>query len=365
MKTTFKAITAVAALALAGSVQAEVEVGYNLTQVPASADTRVSIPFQNEAVGTFTVASVNGDTVTFNDPDGVLAAATLGTNGAGRPLYYARFIEGDLAGRWFNVAAQNGTALSLTVEGTTVPATDLLASALANQKVVVAAHWTVEAIFPDGFEGLTFNASPSPFQPTFRVLIPQETDGTGIDIPSLSTLFYIGGDWRLISGQLANDFVVEPQGTITLRNPASESTGEENDPETLIDESTGNLIFLPAGDAAGFDIVESIAIENVQNDTVVGLGNGQATTLGATGIADAIDNSPSPFAPTDRILIYAAPTAGAGFDLPTTTTVIKFNGSLITVTGQPANDLEVLPGQVVIIRKAAGVPGEVLWTVGK
>ncbi|WP_428387967.1 TIGR02597 family protein [Mucisphaera sp.] len=358
-----KVFPAIAALAIAGSAHAqEAQVGYAAVTVPAGTDTRVSIPFQENSLGEFTIAAINGDTLTVNDPEGLLNT-TLGTNAQGRPLYYARFADGPLAGRWFNIVSQSGTQLQLVVEGSDASAATLLQSAGLNQTIAVLPHWTIEAIFPDGAEGLTFAASPNPFQPTFRILVPQETDGVGVNIPALTGIFYLNGDWRTRTGGFANDFVLEPQGTLILRNPAPLSTGEADDPQTLIDESSGNLSFFGVGQSLGFNIVESIAIENVQNDTILGTGVTEPTTLAASGLSQVVDNSPSTLSPGDQVLIFDAPAAESGFDPAAATTVIKVNDSFVTLAGDPANDLVIDPAQVIVVRKNPGVPGEVTWEV--
>lgn len=352
----FVASSLLAATALGGSpVLAESSVAITSVQVPAQTDTRVSLPVTRQAVGSFEIAAngITGNTVTLDGAG--FAGGDFPANSQGSPLFYARFTSGELEGRWFNIVGQSGDALDLNIEDTASPAD--LSAAGEGDTLAIYPHWTVDTIFPAGLEGLSFTASPSPFNQQFRVLIPRDSDGVGTDTPVSTILFYVSGSWFNTFGAPAGSTVVAPQGTLTLRNTNPVSTGNPDDPGTLVDESSGDLTFIAAGGRESMRVVERIPVESAQNDTVVGVNNIETVTLGESGLGAVIDNSPNPFNRTDLLVVAPSPDAGAGFDVPASDVFFRFGGAFFNTGGVSADDFELKPGQVVIIRKEAGTPG--------
>jgi len=367
MKSKASAMIAVAALALGGqSAQAQSSVAITAVDVPAQTDTRVSVPVTRQAVGSFEIATggISSNTIVLDGAS--FANDQFPLNSQGNPLFYARFTSGALEGRWFNIAGHDATSVDLNTENTGDPAD--LSAAQDGDTLTIYPHWTMQSLLPDGLLGLSFTSSPSPFSPEFRVLLPRDSDGVGTNVPALTSLFYLGepqNGWFSQGGTPSDDLVIAPQGTLILRNtnavPAAVS-GDASSPAaesgiSLADAAGSELTFLAAGGRPAVELVEQIAVEDVQNDTVVGVNNIETVTLAESGLASAIDNSPSPFSRTD--LLFLAPTAqaGAGFDPPATESFFRLNGDFFTFGGDPANDAEIAPGQVVIIRKDAGTAG--------
>jgi len=365
MKFQAGAILAIATLAVTGqSAMAGNSAAVTVFEAPAQTDTRVSLPVTRQAVGEFEIASggIVNNTVTLDGAS--FGVEQFALNSQGNPLFYVRFTSGALNGRWYNIAAHDSTSLTLNKENAGDAAD--LAAASDGDTLVIYPHWTIDTIFPDGLAGLSFTASANPFNPGFRVLLPRDSDGTGTDVPALTTLIYLGTSnaWVTTAAQSADDFVVAPQGTMILRNTNDVDTGEADDPGTLVDESTGSLSFYAIGGAADIQVIESVPIVNAQNDTVLGANNIFPVTLASSGLDAVIDNSPSPFTPTDRLILAPEPVAGGGFDPASTQVFIRLGGLFVTTAGAPAGDVELKSGQVLIIRKDAGTPGtSVEWIV--
>jgi len=361
MKSKASAMIAVAALALGGqSAQAQSSVAITAVDVPAQTDTRVSVPVTRQAVGSFEIAAggISGNTIVLDGAS--FANDQFPLNSQGNPLFYARFTSGALEGRWFNIAGHDATSVDLNTENTGDPAD--LSAAQDGDTLTIYPHWTIESIFPEGLSDFAFSDSPSPFNPGFQVLLPRDSDGTGTNVPALTSLIHLDGSppfdgWLTVGGTAAGDFVVAPQGTLTLRNTNPINTGVANDPGTLVDESTGALTFFALGGSTDFRVIEQVPVEGVANDSVLGTGSVEPVTVAESGLGSVIENSSSPFAPGDQVILFPESASGDGFNLPGATTLIKLNGNFVTLGNVPADDLELSPGEAILIRKAAGTPG--------
>jgi len=360
---------AVAALWLAGqsAVAQTASVAVTAVDVPAQTDTAVAVPQVNQVVGEFDVTSATADTVTIGGAG--FATGQFPLNSQGNPLYYVRFLAGPLAGQWFNVDAQNGETLTLSLEDTgDAPAVDLSTIPFDDFSgdLLILRHWTVAELFPDSLEGATFAASPNPFQITFSIFLPRDSDGPGTNVATPTRLFYNGqsGQWQTTAGVPADDFVVLPQGAMTLRNDLPISTGEADEPGTLVDESTGSLVFYGQGAFLDVPTIENVPIAGVENDVVLGAGNLFPVTLAASGLDDVIAASPNPFQITDSVFLAPLSNAGDGFNLASADRFIRVNDAFLTTAGSPADDVVIEPGQVITIRNDAGTPDTTEpWTV--
>lgn len=351
------ALSAASLMAASGSALAEGSVAITSLTVPASTDTRVSVPVTQEAVGTFQLAA-NGSGNTVSLTGAAFAPGTeFPANSAGNPLFYARFTSGALAGRWFNIVSNGAGTIDLNVEDTAEAAN--VSAALAGDSLEIYPHWTVSALFPADFLGLAFTVSTSPSARSFEVLLPRDSDGVGTDVPAGTGLFYFGtpfNTWLNFGFTPAPDTVVAPQATLILRNNNPVSTGLPDDPGTLIDESSGDLTFIGLGSRGGFEVIENIPVLSTKNDTTLGLNNITAVTLDESGLDAVIGNLVSPTS-RDELLVSSPPVAGAGPDVPFLQQFVRFNGNWFTSNLQPAGDFEIAPGSVVVVRKLAGTPG--------
>jgi len=141
MKMKASAITAAMLLALtAHTVSAAEAVGYNTVTVPANSDVLVSVPFNQNAEGNFTVSSVVSGGVTVTN---VLTANAYTNN------YYVRFTTGGGEGLWSTISA-NGTG------GFTLADTNVLTYVSAGNAFRVYKHHTVGSVFPSGMYGVSY-----------------------------------------------------------------------------------------------------------------------------------------------------------------------------------------------------------------
>jgi len=364
MKANTVAVGAAGLTALAASAaHAQPSAGVSSLAVPAQTDTRVAVPFSQQAVGEFSVAAngISASTVTLAGAD--FSDGRFTTNSQGSPLFYVRFTSGDLEGRWFNIDQQDGDTLTLSVEDTGDSAASALGDASEGDTLEVIPHWTIAELFPDGQEGFSFLESGNPFNPQFEILLPAN-GGAGVNRPTTSSLLYTDGDWVFRAGGNADDVVVEPQRTLILRNNGSLDTGEANNPATLGDESTGSLRFVPGGRVPDFEVIEQIPVRSQESDVIFSADNATATTLGQLNLQQIMTQSSNPFQPTDQLLVFPDPEPQNGLNVSAATTVLNIGGTLTTRLGENAEDIQVRPGEVFILRKAAGTPGDIDWNVG-
>lgn len=195
------AITAAVLLALAGeSVNAADAVGYNTLTVPANSDVLVSVPFNQNAIGTFTVTSVTGDGVTVTNT----LTANAYTNG-----YYVRFTTGGGEGLWSTISA-NGTG------GFTLSDTAVLGYVSAGNQFRVYKHHTLASVFPKGMYGISYTNG------TQVLVYDNNVSAMALNKAPAKTAAYTtsgGGRW---AGSGVNDnTVLKPETRFVLRNNAA------------------------------------------------------------------------------------------------------------------------------------------------
>lgn len=341
-------------------------VAYACVPVPANTDTLVSVPVVKRCVGEFTVASVSGNAIELTGS----SIQTYSTNSQGRALYYARVVDGPLCGQWFDIEDQSGDTVFLNVEDTPASGASVLdngASGLqVGDTVAIIEKWTMACLFPDGFLGLTHTASPSPFSVQFTVFLPYDSDGVGVNTPAATQVFYLAGAtnaWLFTNGTPADNAVLEPQGVAIIRNTNAASTGNPDDPETLQDESTGDLSFYVTGECKTIKVIECVPTEAVDNDARLGAANLFATTLDTSGLLTAITPSPSPFSISDSVIVVAPPVQNAGFNPPQSAQFFNFGGTFFTTGGAPAGTTPIGVTQTLILRKDGVGVGADKWVL--
>jgi uncharacterized protein (TIGR02597 family) len=324
------AITAAALLALtAQTVSAAETVGYNVVTVPANSDVLVSVPFNNNAEATFTVTSVDGTGITVNE---ALSADTYDSG------YYVRFIDGSGEGLWSTITDNGSGGLTLA---------DDLSGYVANGNTFrVYAHHTLETVFPDGLESVSFAESSSAFVRKTEILVP-DASSTGINKPAAATYYYLNDEWRKVgaSGNF-DDVVLSPDEYFILRN-----TG-----------GAGELDYIVSGD------VESGAIARIiptgdQNDVIIVSGRPVPMTLAELGLGGtaAFETSASAFVREDELLVFDNSTAD--LNKPAAATYYYLDGEWRKVGASGSfDDAVVDAGAAMIIRKASGDAGSDLWS---
>jgi uncharacterized protein (TIGR02597 family) len=244
MKMKASAITAAALLALAAqAANAADAVGYNTVTVPANSDVLVSVPFNQNPVGTFTVHSVVSGGVTVTN--GLTANAY--TNG-----YYVRFTSGAGEGLWSTISA-NGTG------GFTLADAAVLSYVAAGNEFRVYKHHTLASVFPKGMYGISYTNG------TQVLVYDNNRAAMAVNKAPAKTASYTtsgGGRW---AGSGVNDStILKPETQFILRNNAST-------PFTLITQ----------GDVPDYSVSMLIA---ANGDLVIGSGYPVPVVLKDAGI---------------------------------------------------------------------------------
>lgn len=227
MKMKASAITAAALLALtAQTVSAAEAVGYNVVTVPANSDVLVSVPFNQDVIGTFTVDTVTANGVTVTDT----LTANAYTNG-----YYVRFTTGGGEGLWSTISA-NGTG------GFTLADTNVLTCVSAGNAFRVYKHQTVGSVFPSGMYGVSYTNGVS-------INIFNNT-ANGINKSATTSVSYHPGLKRWTNlNQILN-----PDSMILIRN-----------------NSTAELSYVCNGDVPDYDVALLVPA-GVAKDTLISSG---------------------------------------------------------------------------------------------
>ena len=200
MKMKASAITAAMLFALtAQTVSAADAVGYNTITVPANSDVLVSVPFNQDVVGTFTVDTVTANGVTVTNT----LTANAYTNG------YVRFTSGGGEGLWSTISA-NGTG------GFTLADTNVLTYVGNGASFRVYKHHTLGSVFPKGMYGISYTNGT-------KVLVYENNRaamGQNKAAAKLAT-YSTGGGGRWTGTGISSNTVLAPETQFVVRNGAA------------------------------------------------------------------------------------------------------------------------------------------------
>lgn len=325
---------------LHGTASAET-VGYIKVDHPANTDIYVSIPFTPDAEDSFTVTNVVGGT-------GLDVAGPL-TAGQFDGLFYVRMTSGAAKGQWSTISTNTTTRFNLATTG-------FLATVVNGDTFDVFSHHTLATIFPDGFEGVTFNASTSIAQRLTEVLIP--STAAGINKSASDTYYFreVGGEgaWRRFGSSptvVFDDVIIPPQSYFILRNNTATA-----------------MTFYALGDVHVGALVSRLPVQTVQSDTAQTAGNAAPTTLGSlqlggtSAFETSVDDTTG--GRRDQLLLFSNTTTG--INKSPSATYYYLNGAWRKVGSSSllSFDADVVPaGGALLIRKHQAVAaGTVDWT---
>ncbi|MFA6172277.1 MAG: TIGR02597 family protein [Kiritimatiellales bacterium] len=234
MKMKASAITAAALLALAAQAANAAEaVGYNTLTVPANSDVLVSVPFNQNAEGNFTVS--------LKTDDGVMVTNGLAVN-AYTNGYYVRFTSGGGEGLWSTIST-NGEA------GFTLADTNVLTYVSNGDAFRVYKHQTIGSVFPTGMYGVSYTNGVTVYVYNNTV--------TGINKSSSASVGYNPG---LKKWNNPNQ-ILNPDSMIMVRNG-----------------SVATLKWINHGDVPDYNVAMLVPA-GVAKDTLIGSGFPVDTTL--------------------------------------------------------------------------------------
>ncbi len=229
MKQTLKTLCLTAALSLAASFANAATTAYTdpvgalSVTLRGGSDTYVAVPFAKAAdfQGTLSGAPTGaGLTRTLS----ITGTPSFGVNSF-QNLWYVQFTSGVLAGRYYTVASNTATQITINIDGDTT-----VSSAGSTDSFKVVKYWTLGSLFPEGQTAIKttdseFNAAPTEVQiPSFS--------GNGINLSSGRILVAVDptpalGDyyWSDLSDfSIADDFILPPDGYFVVRHYSAPST---------------------------------------------------------------------------------------------------------------------------------------------
>ena len=334
MKMKASAITAAALLALtAQTVSAAEAVGYNVVTVPANSDALVSVPFNKNAEGSFTVSSKTAD--------GVTVAGSL-TAGAYANGYYVRFTTGGGEGLWSTIS-DNGTG------GFEFANTNVLTYISNGDTFRVYEHQTLSDLFPMGYAGTTFVTSgdEGTAEGGTQVLVP-ETAALGVDKAAAIVCTHYGSyGWADKEFSDVNQLVLVPGQYVKVRNP-----------------STNALSVVISGDVPDTKQAGVLARNVSNNDLYLVNPFPVPVTLNQMGLESWASTDGDAY--TGQVLLFN--NADTGLDKASVLQSVYYTGDSNWYDGTLANVVnssEIPAGMGVVLRDTAGVSGTGLWTVNK
>jgi len=332
MKMKASAITAAMLLALAAqAANAASAVGYNTVTVPANSDALVSVPFNKNVEGSFTVSSKTAN--------GVTVADTL-TSGAYANSYYVRFTSGSGEGLWSTISA-NGTG------GFELANTDVLGYVSAGNTFRVYKHQTLSDLFPSGLAGVTFITAGDEGTDANGTQVLVSDASTGINKGSSKVCTHYGSfGWNDAAFEDANQLVLAPGAYVQVRNP-----------------STNVLSVVVSGDVPDTKQAGILAKNTSNNDLYLANPFPVPVALNQMGLESwASTDDGETF--SGQVLVYN--NATSGMDKSSEKLCFYYTGDSTWYDAgfNPVND-SVPAGMGVVFRETSGTSGTGLWTVNK
>ncbi|MBI1335807.1 MAG: TIGR02597 family protein [Phycisphaera sp.] len=321
-------------LALASVSSADNVVGYNSLSVPAGTDVYLCVPFTQDKVGEFTVATVTGS--------GVTVASPLSANYA--TLYYVRFTSGTNAGKWSTIS--NNTTSSTTI---TFADTAILTGLTAGDKFCIIPHNTLASVFPDNMKGISFAGSNSQFALDTAVYFLPTTIGKNKSAAATYYFLNSASQWRQFGAGTANkdNVVIPPQYQFIIR------------------ATTTPITYYSLGDvennAKQVKIVRSVSTDN---DNILSADNALPTTLAGLNLAgtSAFSDSTSQFNLISALYVYDNTVNSFNKSASATYYTVsghwrKFGAGATNFDTQP-----LPPGATLIIRQKGTADATTFWS---
>ena len=308
MKNHVTAIAVVALLALAAqSAIAGNVVGYNKITVPANADVRLSVPFNQTIQGTYTVNGKTGSTVTTTE---ALAAGTYAVN-----AYYVRFISGNASGLWATISANGANSLTLG---------DANVANLVNNGDTfrVYAHYTLGTLFPKGMYGVSYTNGTvvNIYANNIAAMVQNKS---AAKVASYTTNG--GGKW--VGNGVSNSTVLVPETQFILRNGSAQQ-----------------LTMMTFGEVPDYSVSMLIA---PGGDLVIGTGYPMPVVLKNSGLGGTNQRT---------VFFYDNSATGINKSSVKTASYTTGGGGKWVGNGVTGNEL-ILPSQTITFRLPAGETG--------
>lgn len=335
-------------------------VGLNKITCLPNSDTIVGVPFR--ALGSLRAAlaappSVAGDSATLTFAPGVFTAGELSS-------HYVKFIDGDRAGRWYDIqtSANSGTpntasTLTLSLNG------DTLGTATTGNRVIIAKYWTLDTLFPPAgatsawsgeplvANGHAIVASASSLAIKTEVLLPNLT-GVGTNLSSAASYFITGGAWKkfgALSLTGVGATVLYPDNYFTIRHKVS---------------VTSPTVFRNIGEVQFHSMTIPLASQiSSKQDNYIGLPRPVDVRLADLGLDTSFVNSSSALSLKDTILVFDNSVIGR--NKSAAATYYRLSGNLWRKFGDGSVDhsnSKISAGCGFIIRKAPTAVGNTsMW----
>lgn len=336
LKITNTAIAAALLTLLGHTAGAANAVGYNKITVPANSDVLVSVPFNEDAAGTYSVSSISSATISVNE---TLAADTFDNT------YYVRITSGNAAGLWSTVSSNAAGELTVQDE-------DILSDVTAGDTLDVLPHHTLETVLPDRLVDVSFIASTgSGFSLTINTTVRTWSADVGINQSPANTYYYHeSGEWRTLAGGNADATIFTPDDIMVIRNS----------------DDTEALSYIVSGNVPEGAIGQLLSTHASDDDTYTSSGRPVGITLDELGLGGSAafkGSTGSGFSLTinDTLRVYDNTTAGINKS-PASTYYYHETEGWRTLADAPAGDTVIPAGTGFVIRKVSGTTSTDAWT---
>ena len=175
-------------------------VGYNHLIVPANSDALMSVPFTQQAVGNYTVATVV--------PATGVTVGTMLTPNAFDGAYYVRFLTGSASGLWSTISTNGANNIDMSN-------LDVLNLVAPGDSFRVYPHHTLGSVFPKKHYGFSF------VNGTKILFFENDINNMSQNKAAKKTATYSKSLGRWVGAGISNSTVLEPETQFIVRNNAA------------------------------------------------------------------------------------------------------------------------------------------------
>jgi len=324
-------------------------VGFVTGTCLAASDTVVSVPFHQSPayVGPLSSAPTNSGS------NAILSFSAPGwSTNQYQFTHYVRFSSGAKAGSYYQVIANDGSTLTIALNGDTVAVSG------SGDQIQLIPFWTLDTLFPPATQTtIVASAGTTPPLRKTQILFP-DLAKDGINLSASAVYFLNGSTWtKAVTGfPTAGTTIIPPDCSFIIRHPASVATPTAFVPQGTVE--TGTLVSPLYTLASGFQ------------DNAIAISRPVPLTLDEAGLASGFvaSNGTAPPSRRDQILVFDNTATG----LNKSASAVYFLSATVSgtnwvqaTTGFPiVSGSKILqPGTGIIIRKYQASGGATaFWT---
>ncbi|MGC1479222.1 MAG: TIGR02597 family protein, partial [Chthoniobacterales bacterium] len=266
-------------------------VGFNKVVCLTGTDTTVSVPFVRQG-GSLEGKVSSKANPALNRVQITVAGNASWTGDQYKDTHYVRFISGNRAGQWYDVVNNGADTLMLDTNGD-----DLLNNVAADDRFLLAAHWTLDSLFPPDDQGAgdgsVIRRSPDHNKVNRRTEVELPSYGEGANLPAGPIFYLTANGWHQETDgtPMAGGTIIPPSSSFIIRHLGGAQTST----------------FVPSGMVlTGPEMLVLSTSSSESQDNDVAITRPVPVTLNEAGLESAFVESVGhrPFQIRDKVFVF-------------------------------------------------------------